>query len=88
MNLKKLLRKKQKSQLKVFSHLFLKTHSFSEALEALKQGKKIRRKTERKGFFKSPEGNFKAFWVGEQTTTSHCLLTFEDILADDWIIDT
>jgi hypothetical protein len=71
----------------VFYNLFLKTHPFPEAMEALKKGRKIRRKGEKKGFFKSAEGKYKTFWRDDQTTTPYCLLTLDDVFANDWIID-
>jgi hypothetical protein len=69
---------------------FLKTkHSFSQAFEALKQGKRIRRVSENKGYGKLSASfdHYYTYWLEDGTTSKYCIFTIEDILADDWIID-
>ncbi len=70
------------------------TLTFEQALQALKEGKRIRRKTERKGFTKivvteskNKTEKFGSYWAGDTTTSDFCSLSMEDVLAADWIID-
>ena len=64
-------------------------NTFSEAVEALKQGKRIRRASEKKGYVKLSgfDNYFLTYWEGEDKTSTYCVFTLEDIFAQDWLID-
>jgi hypothetical protein len=67
-----------------------KKYNFSKALEALKEGKKIRRASEKKGYAKveGTSNRFVTYWVGSDKTSRYCIFTVEDVLAEDWIIES
>lgn len=69
--------------------LFNKRHPFSTAIEALRAGKRIRRASEKKGYAKlyGTDKSFITYWLEHDTTSSYCVFTMEDVLAEDWIID-
>jgi hypothetical protein len=82
--------------LKVIQNAFKQTISFEEALKAMKEGNRIRRKTESKGFIKFiiTEGRnttekYGTYWAGNKDSdfSSRCCFSIEDVLATDWIID-
>lgn len=81
--------------LKVIENIFKETISFEEAIKALKEGKRIRRKSERKGYTKlvitdgkKQKEKFGSYWVSDEDDVSdHCSFSIDDALAMDWIID-
>lgn len=70
-------------------NLFQKHYSFTQAVEALKLGNRIRRASEKKGYGKHQGSNdhFFTYWVDENKTSFYCIFTIEDIFAEDWIIE-
>lgn len=67
-----------------------KKHTFPEAITALKEGKRIRRIHEKKGYakLKGSGQHFFTYWVEDDDKTStYCIFCMEDVLAEDWIID-
>lgn len=66
-----------------------KKYDFTEAFDALKKGKRIRRISENKGYGKLSASfdHFYTYWLEDGTTSKYCIFSIEDILADDWIID-
>ena len=79
----------------MIKNVFKETTSFEQAIQALKEGNRIRRKSERKGFTKLviSEGKrqkekFGTYWVSSGDDVSdYCSFSIEDVLATDWIID-
>jgi hypothetical protein len=69
--------------------LFRKKYPFQEAIEELRKGKRIRRAYEVKGYAKinGSSSHFFTYWVDEDKTSTFCVFTLDDVLADDWIID-
>jgi hypothetical protein len=68
-------------------NLFFKTYSFNEAIKALKEGKKVRRKEGKKGYT-AVGGRYVTYWLDDRRIFEYCLFTLEDVFADDWIIET
>ncbi len=66
-----------------------KKYAFSAAIEALRQGKRIRRASEKKGYAKLSGcgSSFLTYWVDDDRTSAYCIFTIEDIFAEDWIIE-
>jgi len=67
---------------------------FDQAIQALKDGHRIRRKQQYTGYSKLVilEGTrqsekFVTYFVRENKTWDHCSFTIDDVLATDWIID-
>ena len=81
--------------LQVIDNIFKETISFEEAITALKEGNRIRRKSERKGYTKvtiteakKQKEKFGTYWVSSNDDVSdYCSFSIEDVLAMDWIID-
>jgi hypothetical protein len=81
--------------LKMIENFFKETISFEEAITALKEGNKIRRKSERKGYAKivitsgkTRKEKFGTYWVSSSSDISdYCSFSIEDVIATDWIID-
>ncbi len=80
--------------LKVITNIFKEAMPFEQAIRVLKEGKRIRRKSERKGFTrmvvtdsKSRMEKFGTYWEGDTSISDHCTFSIEDVLATDWIID-
>jgi len=79
----------------VITNLFKETLPFEDALKALKEGHRIRRKTERKGFTKialiegqKRQEKFGTYYVSNLNNISdYGSFTIEDVMAHDWIID-
>jgi hypothetical protein len=79
----------------VIDKIFKETISFEKAIEALKEGKRIRRKSERKGYTKiiitegkKQKEKFGTYWVSSNDDVSdYCSFSIDDVLAIDWIID-
>ena len=80
---------------KMIENIFKETISFEEAIKALKEGNRIRRKSERKGYTKVivTEGKHKrerygTYWVSdEDAILDYCSFSLEDVISNDWIID-
>ncbi len=85
----------QKKGAEVIQKFSKQTISFEEALQSLKEGSRIRRKSERKGYTKlviiegkNRKEKFGTYWVSNPTDISdYCSFSIEDALAADWIID-
>ena len=81
--------------LNVISNLFKETLPFEKAVIALKEGNRIRRKPERKGYTKiaivsgkSRQEKFGTYYVSDPAEVSdYCSFSIEDVMATDWIID-
>jgi len=81
--------------LQVIGNMFKESLSFEKALEALKDGHRIRRKSERQGYTKlvivegkKQKEKFGSYWVSDNDKVNdHCSFSIEDVLANDWIID-
>jgi hypothetical protein len=80
--------------LQVIENIFKKTLSFSDAIAALKEGRRIRRRTERKGYTKviitagkDKKEKFGTYRIGDDDISDYCSFSLEDVLANDWIID-
>ncbi len=74
--------------------IFKETTSFEEAIKALQEGKRVRRKTERKGFTrivitesKNRVEKYGIYWVGDKDISDNCSFSIDDVLAKDWIVD-
>lgn len=70
--------------------------SFEEAVQALQQGNRIRRKSERRGFTKfvvtdgkNKKEVFGRFWIddNEPAVNDYCAFSLEDVLANDWMVE-
>ena len=70
--------------------------SFEEAIQALQQGSRIRRKSERKGYAKfivfdgkNKSEKYGSFWTDEKMSkeNDYCMFSVEDVLANDWKIE-
>jgi hypothetical protein len=70
--------------------------SFEEAIQALQQGSRIRRKSERRGFAKfvitdgkSRKEMYGRFWIDDKKPeiNDYCAFSLEDVLADDWVVE-
>jgi hypothetical protein len=70
--------------------------SFEEAIQALQQGSRIRRKSERKGYAKfivtdgkNTKEKFGRFWIDETEPelNDYCMFCLEDVLANDWMVE-
>lgn len=80
---------------KLIGNALKETISFDEALNALSEGNRIRRKSERKGYTKMiiSEGKrtkeqFGSYTVNnEEEISNYCFFSIEDVYAKDWIID-
>lgn len=80
--------------LEVIKNALKDTMSFEDAIKLLKDGKKIRRKGERKGYAKitSIIGNQKTekygtLWIDGSRLSDSAYFTIEEVFADDWIVD-
>lgn len=82
--------------LKVIKNVFKKTTPFDEAINALQEGKRIRRKSSSKGFTriivtesKNVTEKYGTYWASydEKSISEYCNFSIEDVLATDWIID-
>lgn len=81
--------------LQVIENVFKETISFEKAIEALKEGHRIRRKPERSGYTKviitegkNQREKFGTYWVGNDgKILDHCSFSIDDVNASDWIID-
>lgn len=81
--------------LQVVENIFKETISFEKAIEALKEGNRIRRKSERKGYTKviitegkNQKEKFGTYWVSDdEKIMDYCSFLIEDVIANDWIID-
>ena len=81
--------------LKVIKNAFREPTSFEQAIQDLKRGNRIRRKTEGKGYTKlvifegkRQKEKFGTYWVRrEDDISDYCTFSIEDVLASDWIID-
>lgn len=81
--------------LQVIENIFKEPISFEKAIEALKEGNRIRRKSERKGYTKvtitegkKQKEKFGTYWVSDGDTVSdYCSFSIEDVIANDWILD-
>jgi len=78
----------------VIKNAFKDTMSFEDAIKLLRDGKKIRRKGERKGYAKitSIIGNQKTekygtFWIDGSRLFDSAYFTIEEVFANDWIVD-
>lgn len=65
-----------------------KGYAFHDAIKALKEGKRIRRKSEKKGYTKTRGESFETYWVDDGKTCRYCMFTLDDVFADDWMIDS
>src|SRR5690606_11025526 len=82
--------------LQVIHNIFKETMTFGQALQALKEGHRIRRKTERAGYTKivilegkSRKEKFGTYWAADGDRISdHCSFSIEDVSAVDWIVDS
>ena len=71
------------------------TLSFEEAIQALKNGHRIRRKTEKNGYTKivimegkNQKEKFGTYWTSApERLSNNCSFEMADVTADDWIID-
>jgi len=83
------------SGLQPVRNLFKDTISFDDAIQALKEGQRIRRKKEIRGYTKIVicEGKTKKVKFGSclvgtnNSLLDYCTFSIEDVLANDWIID-
>lgn len=81
--------------LKVIANIFKETIPFETAIRALKEGKRIRRKSKHKGYTKviisvgkTQTEKFRSYWVDDnKDVDDYCSFSMDDILADDWIIE-
>jgi hypothetical protein len=81
--------------LKVITNLFKETIPFEMAIKALKEGKRVRRKSKRRGYTKVvlTAGKFQSekvgsYWVDDdKDVDDHCSFSMEDVLANDWLIE-
>jgi hypothetical protein len=81
--------------LKVIENIFKEPMSFDTAVQALKEGHRIRRKTEKVGYTKVViiEGTnrmekFHTYWAFDgERLNDHCSFSIEDVFSTDWIID-
>ena len=79
----------------MLDNIFKETISFEKAIEALKEGNRIRRKSERKGYTKiiitegkKQKEKFGSYWASNSDDVSdYCSFSIEDVLSSDWIID-
>lgn len=81
--------------LQMIKNVFIEGLSFEKAIEALQEGNRIRRKSERNGYVKVviTEGKRKkekygTYWVSSpEDISNYCSFSIEDVLATDWVID-
>lgn len=81
--------------LQVIENVFKEGMPFEKAMEALKEGNRIRRKSERQGYVKlvitdgkRRKEKFGSYWVNsDKDFMNHCSFSIEDVFATDWIID-
>ena len=74
---------------------FKENMTFHEAIQVLIEGKRIRRKSERKGCVKivtiiarTWKEKFGSYWLSNANEVSdYCSFSIEDVLATDWVID-
>jgi hypothetical protein len=82
--------------LQVIENIFKETMPFEQALQALKEGHRIRRKTQRTGYTKivliegqNRKEKFGTYWATDGDRISdHCSFSIEDVSAVDWVIDS
>jgi hypothetical protein len=75
-------------------YIFKETISFDEAVRALIEGHRIKRKSERKGYTKvviddgkNQKIKYGTYWVSDDDLISdYCHFSIEDVIASDWII--
>lgn len=81
---------------KVIQNVFKETIPFEEAIKALQEGKRIRRKSECSGFTriiitegKNVTTKYGTYWVSSKDgkISDYCTFSMKDVLATDWIID-
>jgi hypothetical protein len=82
------------SGLQVIENIFKDTMPFEKAINALQQGSRIRRKSERKGYTKviiiegkNRTEKFGTYWLSDDKVSDYCSFSLEDVLSGDWIID-
>jgi hypothetical protein len=77
-------------------NIFREAVSFEEAIQALQQGSRIRRKSERKGYtkFVITDGKnriekYGRFWIDEKKpeVNDYCVFELVDVLANDWVVE-
>lgn len=81
--------------LQVIENIFKEGVPFEQAIEALKEGNRIRRKSERRGYVKiilmegkRQKEKFGTYWISDnEASSNYCTFSIEDVLATDWIID-
>lgn len=81
----------------VLRNIFKKTIRFQQAIQALQEGKRIRRKRERQGYTKlfilegkkerETYARYYAHSKEEAKDISYGPFSIEDVLAKDWVID-
>jgi hypothetical protein len=81
--------------IQVYKNILKETCSFEKAIEALKEGKRIRRKSEMKGYTKltiiegkNQQEKYGSYWVSRsEKIEDYCTFSIEDVLATDWLVD-
>lgn len=81
--------------LQMVENIFKEGMPFEKAIEALKEGNRIRRKSERKGHTKviitegkKQKEKFGTYWLHDSDKISdYCSFSIEDVLANDWLVD-